>query len=253
MPSAKKKQPDLYTHKILAAVLEFLIAAGADRKDLLAIVEAKLVAVPQEKNARIRKRRSARGDDTVSATVLHRWHRERNLLDTNALPVPLPLYGAAPSVESLVRSEKPSRPPRQIVADMVAMGLLRRAARGKYLPKARVATIRQMHPVLMEHVAKSLVRLLETVQNNTTAASGAIPLIERFTHIPDLPLTRVPEFRAFAQDHGSNFLASVDDWLEARRVRNSPKKQRGVSAGIHVYAYIERDGKRKLNSRAKPA
>jgi hypothetical protein len=163
------------------------------------------------------------------------------------------LYGARGTVEALVRSERPSSPARDIIADMKSLGLLKPVANGRYLPKARVATIGSMHPVLIEHVSKSLIRLLETVNQNTSSKRSVVPLIERFTHIPDLPVSRLNEFRAFSQQHGSAFLASVDDWLESRRVRNAQRKAQGTAAGVHVYAYIEKPRRAKSTRRAKRA
>lgn len=248
-----KSHAQLYARKILAAIVDFLWAAGTHEAEIREIVETRLAAAATGSS---RKRGALRGrtDDTVSAAVLHRWHRDSELLDADASPRPLKLFGPRPSVEAVVRSERPRSPAKAIIDDMMTLGLLRKTKGAKYLPKARVATIGTMHPVLIEHVSKSIVRLLETVQGNTSSKPGVSPLIERFTHIPDLPLSRTSDFREFSQEHGSAFLASVDDWLEARRVRNSQKKSPGVAAGVHVYAYIEKPPKKpSLRSRARRA
>jgi len=249
-----KPHSELYSHKILSAVIDFLAAAGTPEQEIRDIVEKRLSEITKEADVNVGQR-GRRGDDTVSAAVLHRWHRDRSLLDQFANPKPLRLFGRAPSVESIVKSERPRRPSREIVSDMRALGLVREIGEGRFLPKARVATIGTMHPVLIEHVSKSLIRLLETVQSNTSAAVHAPPLIERFTHIPDLPISKLDEFRKFSQEHGSAFLASVDDWLEARRVRNSSRKSaQGTQAGIHVYAYVGPTPKpRRTTPRAKRA
>jgi hypothetical protein len=249
MPRSKP-HGHLYAHKILTAVVDFLCAAGTSEAEIREIVERRLTAVATDSSQK-RGAASGRSDDTVSAAVLHRWHRDSELLDTDASPRPLKLFGPAPSVEAVVRSERPRSSAKGIIADMLALGLLRKTRDAEYLPKARVATIGTLHPVLIEHVAKSLVRLLETVQSNTSSKPTASPLIERFTHIPDLPLSRASDFRKFSQEHGSAFLASVDDWLEARRVRNSSKKTTGVAAGVHVYAYIEKPPAKKPRPRSR--
>jgi len=125
-----------------------------------------------------------------------------------------------------------------------------------YVPEARVATINTLHPVLVEHASKSLVRFLETVQRNTSSDKNELSLIERFTHIPDLPLEDLRAFQVFSQGHGSSFLAGVDDWLESRRQGGMKrKKQSGLAAGIHVFAYVEKakEPTKKSRVRAKPA
>lgn len=253
MPRSKT-HVDLYSHKILAAVVDFLLRAGYSSEAIREKVEVLLMSAAKKQMSRHRKRVSGGGlrdDDTVSAAVLHRWHRESSLLDDNASPRPLRLYGAKDSVEALVRSERPSSPPRAIIEEMRSLGLLLRKG-SRYLPRARVATIDRLHPVLIEHVAKSLTRLLETVGRNTSER-GVVPLIERFTHVPDLPMSCVDDFRVFSQQHGSAFLASVDDWLEARRVRNAKRATKGAAAGVHVYAYIEQSKPSRATPRAKRA
>ena len=231
------KQSGLYARKILEAVIDFLCAAGTDTDEISRIVEGR-IALNRKKHVRPKQRLLGRSDDTVTAAILHRWHRDTALIDLNAMPKPLKLKGVAPSVEALVRSERPRSDPSDLIASMVTLGLLKKASAGRYLPKARIATIPRMHPVLIEHVARSIARLLETVGENTTR-KHASPLIERFTHIPDLPFNRIAEFREFSQRHGTAFLASVDDWLESRRVRNASRKVSGTTAGIHVFAYLE--------------
>jgi hypothetical protein len=167
------------------------------------------------------------------------------------------LLGKYPSVEALIAVEKPESSARKIALSMKSVGLVERNGKGKYVPKSRIATVSAIHPVLVEHVSKSLVRFLDTVRQNTSGNKGIPTLIERFTHIPDMRAIDVKDFRAFAQLHGSAFLASVDDWLEGRRVRRATKGERpkrGISAGVHVFAYIEDEkSKPKSTPRAKRA
>lgn len=239
----------LYFQRVLFSIVDFLLLSGVRPDDVRKIVERRLTLTQRAPRTRTSTTRGGRTEDTVSAVVLHRWHREPRLLDKDAQPKPLRLYGRAPSVEALVRAEKPGASARDVVSSMRTLGLLQPAATGRYIPKARVATINTLHPVLIEHVAHSLKRLLETVQSNVSRSSSRRNLIERYTHIPDLRVSQLNAFREFSQQHGSAFLASVDDWLEARRTRNfSGKKDRGVAAGIHVFAYIEK----KSGSKRQP-
>ena len=178
--------------------------------------------------------------DTIFALVLHRWHREPALLDSDARPLPIRLLGKYPSVEALVAAEKPEAPAKRIAASMQKAGLINKIRPGQYLPSSRIATVSSLHPMLVEHVTNSLVRYLGTVRQNTSSTRRVPTLIERYTHVPDLQETDIHDFRDFAQSHGSGFLASVDDWLERRRAKGKSKSGKvGVSAGIHVFAYLE--------------
>ncbi len=231
----------LYVQRVLASIVDFLLISGASPNDVRRIVERRLSLTKPAARTRTGVGRRGVSEDTVSAVVLHRWHREPRLLSEDAQPKPLRLYGRAPSVESLVRAEQPGPTARDVVSSMRSLRLIQRAKNGRYVPRARVATINTLHPVLIEHVAHSLKRLLETVQGNVSRGRPGKNLIERYIHIPDLRKDQLRAFRDFSQQHGSEFLASVDDWLEARRARNSTRStDKGVAAGIHVFAYVEK-------------
>jgi hypothetical protein len=80
--------------------------------------------------------------------------------------------------------------------------------------------------------------LLETIGRNV---KGLSPLIERHAEVPDLPRAYVRAFQRFTQAQGKIFLRTVNDWLEARRLKgllNSKSKPQTVRAGVHTYAYI---------------
>ncbi len=125
---------------------------------------------------------------------------------------------------------------------MLAVGLIRKSRRGTYLPTTESATIRQLHPLLIDHVAKSVMRLVETVYRNTDPLIASTPMIERYAHVPDLDPADAKEFAAFAQQQGAAYLAAIDDWLETRRVQSGAGKKRRsrtkVAAGVHLVAYL---------------
>jgi hypothetical protein len=126
---------------------------------------------------------------------------------------------------------------------MRAVGLIRRLPGGKYLPTAESVTIDHLHPLAIEHVAKSVVRLVSTVCRNTDCNRRAMPLIERYAYVPDLSSTEAEAFAEFTRSQGMAYLEAVDDWLERRRARRLPKaRQRqegdGIAAGVHLFAYL---------------
>jgi hypothetical protein len=247
-----------YYRRVLSSVLSFLRDGGMPASDVRSIVEGILAAQERGKSKTDAARKALGGDvDTIYAVVLHRWHREKLLLGEGARPRPIRLLGKFPSVEALVAAEKPEASARTIALSLESVGLVVKQARGKYVPKSRIATVSALHPMLVEHVSKSLVRYLDTVSKNTAKKRNLPTLIERYTHVPDLEKTAVPEFRAFAQSHGSAFLASVDDWLEGRRAKrtgNVKATRKGVSAGIHVFAYVDEPvASRSTTRRAKRA
>ncbi len=244
--------------EVLHSVVDFLLIGGMSVADIQAVVAARLLPATEKKSVPGKRGAIANtvGVDTVSALVLHRWYRDEDLLDEQALPIAIRLYGHYPSVEALALSEGSIVPARSIALAMKSSGLIKKVSRGLYAPEARVGTINTLHPVLVEHASKSLVRFLETIQRNTSPDKDKLSLIERFTHIPDLPIEDLRAFQVFSQGHGSSFLAGVDDWLESRRQRGvHRKKKSGLAAGIHVFAYVEKTKQptKKSRVRAKPA
>jgi len=221
-----------YFQKVLNSVVDFLLVGGMPAAEIRSLVATRLLAATENANAPAKRSSLSKavGVDTVSALVLHRWYRDERLLDEQALPIAIRLYGRTPSVEALALAEGSDVSPRSIALAMKSSGLIRQVSRGMYVPEARVATINTLHPVLVEHASKSLVRFLETVQRNTSSDKNELSLIERFTHIPDLPLEDLRAFQVFSQGHGSSFLAGVDDWLESRR-QGGMKRKKTVRVG----------------------
>jgi hypothetical protein len=247
-----------YLKRVVFSVLDFVSSSGMGISEVDDIyrewAEAKSVTARHKK--RFDKDGLGADVDSVYALVLHRWHREPSLLDSSAKPRGIKLFGNYPSVEALVRSERSEAPARRLAQSLVGIGLIRKRRDGLYYPVSRVATVSRMHPMLVEHVSKSVARLLSTVHQNTSAKKGAPTLIERYTHVPDLSRAELERFREFSQQHGTAFLAGVDDWLEPRRTKRRPGARRpGCAAGIHVFAYLDEPKKRSKTAtpRAKRA
>lgn len=248
---SKEKVDKNYYRRVLISVLGFLKDSGLSSQEIGAAVEEIFKAEVSKNRSASSRAKPPKNIDTICGAVLHRWHREVALLGKDAKPKPLKLLGAHPSVESLIDSENPDISARELALSMRQLGLISRRGQSRYVPKSRIATVSVLHPVLVEHVAKSLTRYLDTVRQNISPDRNVPTLIERYTHVSDLDGLYADDFRNFAQSHGSALLASADDWLEGRRVGQSKKKKasRGVAAGVHVFAYIEPPTKRSATKR----
>lgn len=226
-----------YYQDILLAIFVFMLQDKGRSNDVKRLVErqfadARLVAT----------RAKTRKDSTsgVLGAVLHEWHRNAAYLDRDVAPKAVRLLGRKPSVAALVRSQGKGSQANQVAIELRRLRLIRRVPGDRYLPVGRVATIRRLTPALIDHVARSLERLLATVNFNTRGDQRSRSLIERTAFVHDLPREDVQAFRKFAQQQGSEFLANADEWLESRRaskrLRHNPPL---VRAGIHVYAFEE--------------
>jgi len=223
--------------KVLVAIFELMIRSGIRGKDLLP------VCVRSLGRAAARSRLS-RGDESgglvTAALVLDAWHRDRRYLTISGTPRAVRLLGPAPSVEALVRLQRSTQHTSGVARRLKELGLVVPCGRHLYKPASDAAVISARDPFILQHAARALLTLLETVDKNVSSARSRAPLIERFAEVPDLPRKHVTEFQTFTQAQGRTFLRTVNDWLESRRAHQSSRRatRRTVRAGIHTYAYV---------------
>jgi hypothetical protein len=210
---------------VLTAVFELMLGGGMRKDDLRALCALSLKRAV---------RKSPHGPKTapeglpVAALVLDAWHRDHRYLNAKAEPRAADL---ASRLESL----------RLVVS----------AGRGLYRPTSDIALVSAHDPFVLQHVAKSLLMLLETVSQNLECKSSSEPLIERFAEVPDLPREWVPAFQRFTKIHGWILLRTVNDWLESRRARRTNRvRKESARVGIHVHAYVARRAKSKASRKS---
>ncbi len=225
-----------YFHNILYAVFLVMLRSGASREAIESISKRALAS------ARARLRSKLPDDPQLSMAVsgvLHSWHHQAEFIDKRGQPKPLGQRGPKWSLVRLVRCEDSRITPADVIRALKRLRLIRRTAKGQFLPTRRIATIRALDPVLAEHVCHSLGRLLETVSKNTCSSAPRARLIERSAQVQDLPRQRLEEFREYANSQGDIFVSNINDWLEARRPRGGSAAQRTARAGVHVFAFTE--------------
>ena len=226
-----------YYQDILLAVFLFMFRDKERRCDVKTLVDQQLAEAQLVATKDCAREEANSG---VISGALHDWHRNAAYLDSDYQPRAIRLLRGSPSVATLIRAQDKNVDANRIAREMLRLGLLRKYSRDRYLPVARVATIRKISPALIEHVARSLERLLATVDFNVRGRARRTTLIERTAFVHDLPREELKAFRAFAQRQGTAFLANADEWLESRRVsRRATSGVPLVRAGIHVYAFEE--------------
>jgi len=245
MTSAISRRLQLDYSNVLVSIFELMLRGGIRAKDLLptcvrALEQAEIKAAPG-------RRQDDSGGLVIAALVLDAWHRDRRYLNPRGRPKAVPLLGAAPSVEALVRRQRSSHRPSEIARRLRAVQLVVPCGRRLYKPASDAAVISARDPLVLQHAARALSTLVQTVGQNVSGPRNAAPLIERFAEVPDLPKRHVKAFQAFTHMQGRTFLRTVNDWLESRRARRSGRKDssRTVRAGIHTYAYVAPKRRRK--------
>lgn len=236
--------------ELLAAVVAFVVRAGFGRAEIEAMLKDCMAwnFTSDGRPVKNWRRKVAIGCDTVAGAVLRAWHRDAAFISEHAKPLPLPIGGAGPSLASLIRSQYKNADVLDVLAAMKASGLIRKSGARKYLPTRDAATITQLNVLAVDHIAKTVMRLVETATRNTQRSDGGARLIERYAHVPNLASRESRAFAAFSAAQGQACLDTMEDWLETRRVRGSAGKAKGgVSAGVHIFAFLDDARKGRAN------
>ena len=221
--------------RVLTAVFTLLIQCGVHERAISTITTRSLKLAATKAMS---LGQSGRGELVTFSLVLDAWHRDRQYLTSRGKPRAVPLLGRAPSVEALVRSQGPIFDPIEAVSRIRSLRLITPCSGNRYRPIGDTALVSTYGPTVLQHVAQSLISLLETVDENLKGAPTSAPLLERSAEVPDLPAECVESFQQFSRLQGSIFVRTVNDWLETRRARGQNDKKEHVRAGVHVHAYI---------------
>jgi hypothetical protein len=241
--SANNRLPPQLRLKLLSAVIEFMNLSGASETDLRVSFEKILAGLSRQRRrlgGELGKHRI--GSIDVSAELLRLWHRDHRFIDLDANPKPLYMNKGRNSLNAAIRQLDPKADAKGILQSMKSVGLIRRTGGGRYLPTTQSAIFRELHPIAIEHVSKTVIHLVSTVCRNTDPARRSLPLIERNAYVPDLDPTARKAFAEFTRVQGMAYLESVDDWLQQRRARRTVSSRRsrkaGVAASVHLVAYL---------------
>jgi hypothetical protein len=237
MTSRLSKGLEVDYSNVLVAIFELMLRSGIRSKELLPACIRSLERAEDRSHSRLRD--DGNGLASV-ALVLDAWHRDRRYLSARGTPKPVRLLGPAPSVEALVRLQQVKLPASDVARRLKTIQLIVPSGRRNlYKPASDVAVISARDPLILQHAARALSTLLETVGQNVCRTRSLAPLIERFAEVPDLPRRHIREFQSFTHAQGRTFLRTINDWLESRRVRSPRKGLKGtVRAGVHTYAYV---------------
>jgi len=219
--------------RVLTSVFEFMMASGLARKDIL---DSATTALKKAKFARGNMGKAMSGGLATAALVLDAWHRDRRYLTSSSRPRAVRLLGPTPSVEALALGQVGPHRAVALARRLKSQHLLVPCGDDRWKPASSIALLSAFDPLAIQHVARSLLMLLETIRQNLAGHRSSDRLIERIAEVPDLPLQHVRAFRMFTQAQGWLLLRTVNDWLEVRRSKGPVGKT--VRAGIHVHTYV---------------
>jgi Family of unknown function (DUF6502) len=208
------------------------------------VAESRRRAVKRVTNLSPTRRRTV--DLDALGHVVYQWQRSPRYLDEDGRPLQIAARGAVPSIEALFREIDRAEYFEAGLLHLSQVGRIRKTRNGLYAPCAEVSIVPSLTPEVAEMLTQVVNRLLATVIHNTSLGRrSAIRLVERITFVPDLPNRQIRAFKLFAREQGGALINTMNDWLETHRGRCKPRRKNKaghLAAGLHVFAFVEKEG-----------
>ena len=194
-----------------------------------------------------RVRQLTRPDDNASAEKYNRaarviaaWRRERDFVDSDGNPAPLPMTGTGSSFNELVKRFSGDIPVRAILDELIHIGAVRQRQDGSvvlltkaYIPKSSEAS--KLH-ILGTDVAY----LISTIDHNLKSVQ-IDPRFQRKVAYDNLPDEVLPKFRIMSAEKAQKLLEELDRFLAChdRDVTPTTKGTGRNHAGLGIYYFEE--------------
>jgi hypothetical protein len=205
------------------------------------VVEATLRA--RQRARALRPKRYAPVDHDVIGHVVYHWQRSPKYLDKSGKPFPIPAMGPSPSVEALFKQLKVTNKFKTALPQLKKFRRVRVTKSGLYCPRSEATIIPALTPEVVSSLTQTINRLVATVLHNTSSRRRtSTRLIERLAEVPDLPRSKLPQFKRFVREQAGGMMETVNEWLESRRGQSARRLNQPdrVAAGLHAFAFIER-------------
>jgi hypothetical protein len=169
----------------------------------------------------------------AAAHVLTLWFQDPDHLDSSGNPKPLPLRGAARSLEVLARRVDPKLDVEKILVHLLRRSVLRRVG-SRYVPRERVLMFRGSGAPYHARSIQTMVAMLSTLEHNSRPGRSTPPWFERFAANARVPVSAIASFERWLLRHGNRLLEQADaklhDYEQKRR-----KGERTVRIVIGIY------------------
>jgi len=212
------------------------VITGFSRKEVMRVRQIKR---PDDRGSTERYNRAAR--------VIAAWRRERDFLDAEGEPAPLPIAGPGATFSELVKRFGGDVPARATLDELIRVCAVGRLEDGRVNLLTR-AYIPESSDVDKLHILGTDVGyLISTIDHNLKYDSIG-PHFQRKVAYDNLPDEVLPKYRKLSAKKAQALLESLDQWL-AQRDRDINPAVRGTGrneAGLGIY-YFEKSYSKKEN------
>lgn len=235
-------QSEVGPEQLLEILLESLMRIlqrggfeGRDVADKLLEVGAKVGApVSHDDVTRV----SLGADQRICMELMCLWRREPEFCDRRGLPAPLPVRGARPSFEMLVKRVNEHLSIDRILALLVsfrAVYLDRNGCVVAATPTFILSSHDSDRALAIDGVLKQLIGYVSVVEHNVFSVKPFTPpRFERSCSVV-LPRKMVPVAQRFVRERGQDFVDSVDEWLIRQSIATKSMPGPHVELGAGAY------------------
>jgi hypothetical protein len=195
----------------------------------------------------MRVRKLPKPDDSASterynraARVIAAWRRDRNFLDAEGRPAPLPMAGADVSFSELVKRFSGDVPVRATLDELIRVGAVERLEDGSVSLLTRTYIPERSDADKLHILGTDVAHLMSTFDHNLKSDPIG-PFFQRKVAYDNLPDEVLPGFRKHSAKKAQTLLESLDRWL-AQRDRDVTPTVKGSgrnNAGIGIYYFEE--------------
>ena len=195
----------------------------------------------------MRVRQLPRPDDRASAEKYNRaarviaaWRREKNFLDAEGKPAPLPMTGPDASFSELVKRFSGDVPVRATLDELIRVGAVERLEDGRVSLLTRTYVAEKSDADKLYILGTDVAHLISTIDHNLRSDPSG-PFFQRKVAYDNLPDEVLPMFRKHSAKRAQTLLEKLDRWL-AQHDRDVTPTVKGTgrnNAGIGIYYFEE--------------
>ncbi len=176
------------------------------------------------------------GKTTDATRLLSGWHQDAAFVDSSGAPRTLPLEGDGVSFDALCRRYGGDIPPSAMLKELKRVNAVTENTDGKLSVVTRYYMPTQFDPQWLLNAGSIFEDLGNNINHNLTAdADNPSHFLGRATDEAIDPGT-LPEFQAFIEEQGQQFLERVDDWLSKHRVSGTGSQgKEPVRLGVGLF------------------
>lgn len=174
--------------------------------------------------------------------VLAAWHTDSNFTGPYGLPIELKFEDQSSiNFARLAKENFSSIDPKDLLNKLIEVGLVTETEQGWFKVLARNYRPEGSAPDGLEHLARTLSDMVNTLDHNSLEDNASKRLFERQVYTEDgIRAEDLPRFQAFASSKASVLLDEIDNWLTQLDKPNEMEKLTLIT-GMGIFNYVQQD------------